>query len=41
MTRKQQETALVKAALKALPYRTKVRHGIGTGRRGKDIASSF
>ena len=31
MTRKQEETKLVKAALKKLPYRTKVRHGLGTG----------
>ena len=31
MTRKQQETKAVKEALKSLPYRVKVRHGIGTG----------
>ncbi|MDP2218494.1 MAG: hypothetical protein Q8J68_14550 [Methanolobus sp.] len=31
MTRKQEETGKVKAALKYLPYRIKVRHGIGTG----------
>jgi len=31
MNRKQQETAKIKVALKALPYRSKVRHGTGTG----------
>ena len=31
MTRKQEETRKVKVALKNLPYRTKVRHGTGTG----------
>ncbi len=31
MTRKQEETKKVKEILKLLPYRIKVRHGIGTG----------
>jgi len=31
MTRKQEETKLVKEVLKVLPYRVKVRHGTGTG----------
>ncbi len=31
MIRKQEETKKVKEALKSLPYKIKVRHGIGTG----------
>ena len=30
MTRKQEETKKVKEALKIMPFRVKVRHGIGT-----------
>jgi len=32
MAKQRQETSIVKEALKALPYRTKVRHGKGTAR---------
>ena len=31
MTRKQEETKKIKEILKFLPYRIKIRHGIGTG----------